>query len=85
MTSMNVSLPEALKRFVEEQVDQGGYSTPSEYVRSLIREAQARAEQRELETKLLAGLESPAREMTPGEWSALKQRVLGRRGQQGDE
>ena len=85
MTSMNVSLPEALKQFVEEQVDKGGYSTPSEYVRSLIREAQTRAEQKELEAKLLAGLESPAREMTPGEWSVLKQRVLGKVTRHADE
>src|ERR1035438_2321984 len=41
MTSMNVSLPEELKEYVETQTRQG-YSTPSEYVRELIREDQKR-------------------------------------------
>ena len=39
---MNVSLPEALKDFVDEQVTQRGYSTSSEYVRELIRKDQDR-------------------------------------------
>lgn len=34
---MNVSLPESLKAFVDEQVSQRGYGTSSEYVRELIR------------------------------------------------
>ena len=39
---MNVSLPEALKDFVEDQVSARGYSTSSEYVRELIRKDQDR-------------------------------------------
>ena len=42
MSTMNVSLPEALKDFVEDQVSARGYSTSSEYVRELIREDQDR-------------------------------------------
>jgi len=37
MTSLNISLPEALKEFVEGQVATGDWGTPSEYVRELIR------------------------------------------------
>jgi antitoxin ParD1/3/4 len=37
MTSLNISLPEALKQFFEVQVASGDWSTPSEYVRELIR------------------------------------------------
>lgn len=33
MATMNSSLPEALKAFVDEQVSQRGYGTSSEYVR----------------------------------------------------
>lgn len=36
MSTMNISLPVALKAFVDEQVSQGGYSTRSEYLRELI-------------------------------------------------
>jgi len=41
MTSMNISLPEELKEYVERRT-QNGYSTPSEYVRELIRADQDR-------------------------------------------
>lgn len=34
---MNISLPDALKEFVEGQVAEKGYGTSSEYVRELIR------------------------------------------------
>lgn len=55
MSTMNISLPEALKSFVDEQVRQGGYGTSSEYVRELIRRDQDRLHLRGL---LLAGAAS---------------------------
>jgi antitoxin ParD1/3/4 len=42
MTTMNISLPDALKSFVDEQVSGRGYGTSSEYVRDLIRRDQDR-------------------------------------------
>ena len=42
MSTMNISLPEALKSFVDDQVSTRGYSTSSEYVRELIRKDQDR-------------------------------------------
>jgi antitoxin ParD1/3/4 len=56
MTTMNVSLPELLKSFVDEQVAKRGYGTSSEYVRELIRADQDRQRLRKL---LLDGAESP--------------------------
>ena len=55
MSTMNISLPDSLKVFVDEQVDQRGYGTSSEYVRELIRKDQDRLRLRNL---LLAGAES---------------------------
>ncbi|MGB9130837.1 MAG: ribbon-helix-helix domain-containing protein [Thiobacillus sp.] len=40
MDTMNISLPDSLKTFVDEQVSQRGYRTRSEYVRELIRKDQ---------------------------------------------
>ena len=37
MGTMNISLPDSLKSFVDEQVASRGYGTSSEYVRALIR------------------------------------------------
>ncbi len=75
MTTLNISLPESLKSFVEEQVAVGGYSTASEYVRSLIREAQERRTKAELEGKLLAALGAEAASMGTADWDQLRERV----------
>lgn len=56
MSTMNISLPDSLKDFVDEQVASRGYGTSSEFVRELIRKEKDRAELRAL---LQAGLESP--------------------------
>ena len=53
---MNISLPEALKDYVDDQVSMRGYSTSSEYVRELIRKDQDRQRLRGL---LLEGAASP--------------------------
>ncbi len=58
MTTLNVSLPKSMKTFVEAQLKQGGYSTASEYVRELIREAQKQADRQRLERMLLEGFDS---------------------------
>ena len=48
MGTMNVSLPDTLREFVERQVESGGYGTSSEYVRELIRRDQDRLQLRAL-------------------------------------
>ena len=48
MTTMNISLPDSLKAFVEEQVAKRNHSTTSEYVRELIRRDQDRTRLRAL-------------------------------------
>ena len=56
MSTMNISLPEALKSFVDEQVSTRGYGSTSEYVRDLIRKEQDIQHLRDL---LLEGAASP--------------------------
>lgn len=56
MTTMNISLPDSLKSFVDERVAGGGFGTSSEYVRDLIRKDQDRQRLRAL---LLDGAASP--------------------------
>jgi antitoxin ParD1/3/4 len=48
MSTMNISLPDALKSFVDEQVTKRGYATSSEYFRELIRADQDRERLRKL-------------------------------------
>ena len=56
MSTMNISLPETLKSFVDQQVEARSYSSSSEYVRALIRTDQDRQRLRSL---LLEGAASP--------------------------
>lgn len=47
MATMNVSLPDAMKTWIEEQVQTGRYGNSSDYVRDLVRRDQERAEARQ--------------------------------------
>ncbi|MBF0152612.1 MAG: type II toxin-antitoxin system ParD family antitoxin [Magnetococcales bacterium] len=76
MQSMNISLPESLKRFVDGQVAQGHYSSISEYVRELIRADEKRKAENELEAQLLEGINSHESEYDVAEWNALRKEAL---------
>jgi antitoxin ParD1/3/4 len=78
MQSMNISLPEPLKQFVDLQVASGRYSSASEYVRELIREDERRWAEDRLEALLLRGLEAPASEWTPEDVDQIKNAVRAR-------
>lgn len=78
MESMNISLPEPLKRFVDTQVAKGRYSTASEYIRDLIRADEKRKAEEALEAKLLEGLNSAESDLTPADWRELRQEALAR-------
>jgi len=70
---MNISLPDSLKDFVDEQVANRGYGTSSEYVRELIRKDADRLRLRGL---LLEGASSsPARQADADYFDALKAHV----------
>lgn len=75
MSTMNISLPDTLKAFVDEQVNQRGYGTSSEYVRELIRRDQDRQLLRGL---LLAGASSaPMAPVEPAYFDGLREQVRG--------
>jgi antitoxin ParD1/3/4 len=77
MTTMNISLPESLKDFVDEQVAGRGYGTSSEYVRELIRHDQDRQRLRGL---LLDGAASaPAGLADQAYFEGLRERIRGRK------
>jgi antitoxin ParD1/3/4 len=78
MQSMNISLPESLKAFVDSQIASGRYSSASEYMRELIREDEKRRAAERLESLLLAGLGSEARDMTPDDWRAIRAEAVAR-------
>lgn len=79
MATLNISLPDSMRDFVMTRLDEGGFSTASEYVRDLIREDQKRADQQRLEQLLLEGLDSgPFIEFTDEWWEQKKAEMLSR-------
>jgi antitoxin ParD1/3/4 len=86
MTTLNISLPDSMRAYVEQQVAQGGYSTASEFIRQLLREDQKRAAKERLESLLMEGIESgPAVEMTAVDWDDLRQTVWQRHAEGGSQ
>ena len=76
MTSMNISLPEELKDYVEQKT-RVGYSTPSEFVRELIRKDQKRQAKDKLDALLIQGLESGnPKKIGPKFWTSLRADAL---------
>lgn len=79
-TSMNISLPETMKDFVDEQVQGGGYGSASEYIRDLVRRDQKQRAETRLETLLLDGLDSGEDiPVTPEFWENLRRDLMARR------
>ena len=79
MTTMNISLPDTMKAFVDAQIQERGYGTSSEYIRDLIRSDQTRQAEQRLAALMLEGLESgPAIPADAAYWDrkreAFKQR-----------
>jgi antitoxin ParD1/3/4 len=77
MTTMNISVPDEMKAFVEAQMVQEGYTSASEYLRALIEAAQKRQARLELEAKFREALESgPASPMNREDWAALRAEAI---------
>lgn len=59
MKSFNVTMPEELLAYVKDRTKEGGFGTPTEFMRHLIRKDLDERAERELEKRILEGLKSP--------------------------
>lgn len=66
MTSLNISLPDPLKAYVEGRVASGDFGTPSEFIRNLIRQDKEQRRTR-LENELLDALQTKELVISPEE------------------
>jgi antitoxin ParD1/3/4 len=79
MRTVNISLPDPMRDFIESRVTDGLYGSVSDYIRTLIREDQRRKTQEELENKLVAALDSgDYRQVTPEFFEQLHARIANR-------
>ena len=76
MTSLNVSLPESMRAWVDTQVKVGGYGTASEFIRELLREAkQNRAKRADKHRVDIAFMISPSTDTQIAEVTAAVERL----------
>ena len=74
---MSISLPRDVKEYVKRRAKEAHYGTPSDYMRSLVREDMRRAEQERLEQALLKGLDSGRGvAYSTKEWGTFKKALL---------
>lgn len=74
MTTMNISLPDDLKSFVDQQVSEGSFTSTSEYVRAVLRQQK---EISSLRTAVLAGSTGPRTLADSAFFNSLRAEVLG--------
>lgn len=80
MSTMNISLPDSLKQFVEEQAREGGYTGASDYVRELLRERRKAIAADFLRGLIAEGMASELLEpVTPEYWEEKRRRLEERR------
>ncbi len=79
IATMNISLPERLREFVDELVNEGGYGSASEYFRELVRGDQKRREEEKLENHLLRRITSgKSVPLTKKDMEGVRQRLHAR-------
>lgn len=78
MITINISLSESMKEFIDSEIAEGGYESANEYFVRLVRAEQKRKAREKLESLLFEGLESPIAEYDPNEISDIKQRLCER-------
>jgi antitoxin ParD1/3/4 len=78
-TSMNISLSNDLREFVDQKLQRDRYSSASEYVRQLIREDLKREAREKVDQLLLEGLRSgPPKRVTKKDWEDIRKEVHAR-------
>ena len=76
MKTMNVSIPEPMKEYVERRVTSGEYSSVSECIRALVRDDRDRKAREKLEGLLLEGVNSgPPIRVSSTYWDKKRQLV----------
>ncbi|HLM54019.1 MAG TPA: type II toxin-antitoxin system ParD family antitoxin [Pseudoxanthomonas sp.] len=76
MATMNISLPDELKHFIDAQVSEHGYGSSSEYLRDLVRRQR---DVEKLRGLLLEGADSgPGEPVTPDTFRRMREELHGR-------
>ena len=72
MTTINISLPDQMKEFVDEEMGEGGYRDPSDYFNALLQEQLQRKAEQKLERLLREGLATESLPVDKKDWEYIR-------------
>jgi antitoxin ParD1/3/4 len=72
MTTINISLPDQMKEFVDEEMGEGGYRDPSDYFNALLQEQLKRKAEQKLEGFLQEGLATESAAVDQKDWEFIR-------------
>jgi antitoxin ParD1/3/4 len=78
MTTINISVPDSIQDFIDEQVARGGYGSMDEYIHQLINKEVERINQERVEALLLEGLSGEPIEITDDWWEQKQIQLIER-------
>ena len=79
MDTMDFSVPEHFRAFVQTRIQEGGFESASDYLQQLIEADEQRQSRNWLDAELQKGIESgPAEPMTADDWESLRNEVRDR-------
>jgi putative addiction module CopG family antidote len=73
---MTISIPDSIKKLVDQEVASGAFPTAEDYIRALVEADQKRKGLDRLEALILEGLDSPLSEMTAQDWDDIRREGL---------
>jgi antitoxin ParD1/3/4 len=81
-STLNISLPPALRQWVRTQTQARGFETADELIRDLIRREREMTLRVQIDKRLEAAIKTPVSEMTAGDWDDIRRqgrRLAGKR------
>ena len=72
MTTINISLSDPMKEFVDEEMGEGGYRDPSDYFNALLQEQLKRKAEQKLEGLLQEGLATESSAGNQKDWEYIR-------------
>jgi antitoxin ParD1/3/4 len=73
-STMNISLPSPLKKWVERQVAKRGFGTADEFVIDMLRREQAHEAREKIDALLVEAIDSgESSPMTEGDWEKIRE------------
>ena len=78
MTTINISLPDQMKEFVDEEMGEGGYRDASDYFNALLQEQLKRKTEQKLEGLLQEGLATKSSAVDKKDWEYIRGKLESR-------